>query len=69
LHEFDARAVGACDGNAHLVGHEHVIAGVDCGFATFAGAPTVVLMIAWAKLGALAEGACFASQKLWARPT
>ena len=42
---------------ADLVGREHVIAGVDCGFATFAGAPTVLPAIAWAKLGALAEGA------------
>ena len=40
---------------ADLVGREHVIAGVDCGFATFAGAPTVLPAIAWAKLGALAE--------------
>ena len=54
---------------ADLVGREHVIAGVDCGFATFAGAPTVLPAIAWAKLGALAEGARIASQKLWARPT
>jgi methionine synthase II (cobalamin-independent) len=42
---------------------------VDCGFATFAGAPTVVPTIAWAKLDALAEGARLASKKLWARPT
>ena len=31
-------------------------------------APTVVPTIAWAKLGALAEGARLASQKLWGRP-
>ena len=54
---------------AHVVGRENVIAGVDCGFATFAGAPTVVPPIAWAKLSALAEGARLASTKLWARPT
>jgi 5-methyltetrahydropteroyltriglutamate--homocysteine methyltransferase len=54
---------------AELVGRENVVPGVDCGFATFAGAPTVVPTIAWAKLGALAEGARVASQKLWARPT
>ena len=38
---------------ADLVGREHVIVDVDCGFATFAGAPTVLPAIAWAKLGAL----------------
>jgi 5-methyltetrahydropteroyltriglutamate--homocysteine methyltransferase len=54
---------------AELVGRENVIAGVDCGFATFADAPIVLPAIAWAKLGALAEGARLASQKLWARPT
>jgi 5-methyltetrahydropteroyltriglutamate--homocysteine methyltransferase len=54
---------------ADLVGRENVVAGVDCGFATFAGAPTVVSTIAWAKLGALAEGARIASERLWARPT
>jgi 5-methyltetrahydropteroyltriglutamate--homocysteine methyltransferase len=54
---------------AGVVGRENVIAGVDCGFATFAGAPTVLPAIAWAKLGALAEGARIASQRLWARPT
>lgn len=51
---------------AALVGREHVIAGVDCGLATFAGAPTVVPTIAWAKLAALVEGARIASQNLWA---
>jgi hypothetical protein len=51
---------------AALVGREHVIAGVDCGVATFAGAPTVVPTIAWAKLAALVEGARIASKKLWA---
>ena len=53
---------------ADVVGRENVIAGVDCGFATFADAPTVLPAIAWAKLGALAEGARLASEKLWARP-
>jgi methionine synthase II (cobalamin-independent) len=52
-----------------VAGRENVVAGVDCGFATFAGAPTVVPTIAWAKLGALTEGARLASKKLWARPT
>jgi 5-methyltetrahydropteroyltriglutamate--homocysteine methyltransferase len=54
---------------ADLVGRENVVAGVDCGFATFAGALTVLPAIAWAKLGALAEGARIASQRLWRRST
>jgi 5-methyltetrahydropteroyltriglutamate--homocysteine methyltransferase len=53
---------------AELVGREHVIEGVDCGFSTSAAAPIVVPTIAWAKLGALVEGARLASQKLWGRP-
>ena len=51
---------------ARVVGRENVIAGVDCGFATFADRPTVDPEIAWAKLGALVEGARLASRKLWA---
>ena len=54
---------------ANVVGRENVIAGVDCGFATFAGNPTVMPRIAWAKLGALVEGARLASAKLWAHPS
>jgi 5-methyltetrahydropteroyltriglutamate--homocysteine methyltransferase len=50
---------------AGVVGRENVIAGVDCGFATFAGSPTVVPSITWAKLAALAEGARIASGRLW----
>jgi 5-methyltetrahydropteroyltriglutamate--homocysteine methyltransferase len=50
---------------ASLVGRERVIAGTDCGFATFAGSSTVDPDIAWAKLHALAEGARLASQQLW----
>jgi 5-methyltetrahydropteroyltriglutamate--homocysteine methyltransferase len=50
---------------ASVVGRENVVAGVDCGFATFAGAATVLPAIAWAKLGALAEGARIASSRLW----
>ncbi len=50
---------------AGVVGRENVIAGVDCGFATFAGAHTVVPSIAWAKLAALAEGARITSSRLW----
>ena len=40
-----------------IVGHERVIAGSDCGFGTFAGFGAVDPEIAYAKLGALAEGA------------
>ena len=50
---------------ANIVGRENVIAGTDCGFATFAGFSRVVPSIAWAKLGALAEGARQASRTLW----
>ena len=50
---------------ATLVGRERVIAGTDCGFATFAASNTVDPAIAWAKLRALAEGAHLASQQLW----
>jgi 5-methyltetrahydropteroyltriglutamate--homocysteine methyltransferase len=50
---------------AGVVGRENVIAGVDCGFATFAGSPTVVPSITWAKLGSLVEGARIASRRLW----
>jgi 5-methyltetrahydropteroyltriglutamate--homocysteine methyltransferase len=50
---------------AKLVGRENVIAGVDCGFSTFAEAPTVHPSLVWAKLSALAEGARLASKELW----
>ncbi|WP_417522505.1 cobalamin-independent methionine synthase II family protein [Marinovum sp.] len=40
-----------------IVGSERVIAGSDCGFGTFAGYGAVDPEIAYAKLGALAEGA------------
>lgn len=50
---------------AQVVGRENVIAGTDCGFATFAGLDTVDPQIVWAKLGAMAEGARLASQLLW----
>jgi 5-methyltetrahydropteroyltriglutamate--homocysteine methyltransferase len=50
-----------------LVGRERVIAGTDCGFATFAAQNNAVVpSIAWAKLAALAEGARIASDRLWA---
>jgi 5-methyltetrahydropteroyltriglutamate--homocysteine methyltransferase len=51
---------------ARVVGRERVIAGTDCGFGTFAGFGKVHPDIAYAKLGALAEGARIASERLWA---
>jgi 5-methyltetrahydropteroyltriglutamate--homocysteine methyltransferase len=50
---------------AERVGRENVIAGSDCGFATFASLLTVDPAITWAKLGAMAEGAQLASARLW----
>lgn len=50
---------------AGVVGRENVIAGSDCGFATFAGSKEVHPSIVWAKLKALAEGARIASKQLW----
>jgi 5-methyltetrahydropteroyltriglutamate--homocysteine methyltransferase len=52
---------------AGAVGRENVIAGADCGFATFAGSTEIHPSIAWAKLKALAEGARVASRRLWGR--
>jgi 5-methyltetrahydropteroyltriglutamate--homocysteine methyltransferase len=50
---------------AALAGRENVIAGADCGFATFAGSTEIHPSIAWAKLDALVEGARIASGRLW----
>jgi 5-methyltetrahydropteroyltriglutamate--homocysteine methyltransferase len=50
---------------ASLVGKERVIAGSDCGFATFAGSKEVHPSIVWAKLKALSDGARLASKELW----
>jgi len=44
-----------------------VIAGVDCGFGTFAGRVQVDSKIVWLKLQSLAEGARRASAQLWGR--
>jgi len=46
---------------AKLVGRDHVMAGTDCGL----GPRVKDGKIAWAKLGALAEGARLASKELW----
>ena len=51
---------------AKLVGRENVIAGADCGFATFAGSKEVHPSIVWAKLRALVAGAQLATKSLWA---
>ena len=48
-----------------LVGPENVMAGSDCGFATFASFLTVDPGITWAKLHAMAEGAALASRELY----
>ena len=48
-----------------LVGPENVMAGSDCGFATFASFLTVDPGITWAKLRAMAEGAALASRELY----
>jgi len=53
---------------ADIVGRERVIAGTDCGFATFAGQTNpVVPSVVWAKLKSLAEGAAIATERLWGR--
>jgi 5-methyltetrahydropteroyltriglutamate--homocysteine methyltransferase len=50
---------------AEIVGRERVIAGTDCGFATFGRSNLVEPEIAWAKLKSMAEGARLASAQLW----
>jgi len=50
---------------ASVVGRENVIAGVDCGFGTFAGRVQVDTKIVWMKLQSLTEGARMASKELW----
>jgi 5-methyltetrahydropteroyltriglutamate--homocysteine methyltransferase len=50
---------------AEVVGRERVMAGVDCGFGTFAGRVQVDSKIVWMKLQSLAEGARLASAQLW----
>jgi 5-methyltetrahydropteroyltriglutamate--homocysteine methyltransferase len=49
---------------ASVVGRENVIAGVDCGFGTFAGRLQVDSKIVWMKLASLGEGAQLASKQL-----
>jgi 5-methyltetrahydropteroyltriglutamate--homocysteine methyltransferase len=50
---------------ADVVGRERVIAGTDCGFGTSGAGDEVHPEVAWAKLGALVEGARLASRALW----
>jgi 5-methyltetrahydropteroyltriglutamate--homocysteine methyltransferase len=50
---------------AGAVGRENVIAGADCGFASFAATCEVHPSVVWVKLAALAEGARIASAALW----
>jgi 5-methyltetrahydropteroyltriglutamate--homocysteine methyltransferase len=50
---------------AQAVGRDNIIAGVDCGFGTFAGRVQVDSKIVWMKLASLAEGARLASKRLW----
>jgi 5-methyltetrahydropteroyltriglutamate--homocysteine methyltransferase len=52
---------------AKIVGRQNVIAGSDCGFATFAGSDEVHESIVWAKFDALGKGARIASRALWAK--
>jgi 5-methyltetrahydropteroyltriglutamate--homocysteine methyltransferase len=52
---------------ARIVGRQNVIAGSDCGFATFAGSDEVHESIVWAKFEALGKGARIASRTLWAK--
>ena len=50
---------------ADIVGRERVLAGADCGFATFAGFGKIDPAICYAKLRSLAEGAAMATDRLW----
>jgi 5-methyltetrahydropteroyltriglutamate--homocysteine methyltransferase len=50
---------------AQAVGRDNVIAGADCGFASFASTCEVHPSVVWIKLKALADGARLASRELW----
>ena len=54
---------------AGVVGRSNVMAGSDCGFATFAALTPVDPDITWAKLAAMADGAAIASRQLWGTAT
>jgi 5-methyltetrahydropteroyltriglutamate--homocysteine methyltransferase len=51
---------------ARLVGPDRVVAGTDCGMATFAAGSGLDAEVAWAKLGALVAGAELAGQRIGA---
>ena len=50
---------------ADIVGRERVMAGIDCGFSTFAVFGAVDQDIVYAKLKSMTEGAEIASRRLW----
>jgi 5-methyltetrahydropteroyltriglutamate--homocysteine methyltransferase len=51
---------------AEVIGDRtRVLAGVDCGFGTFAGSQLVEDSVVWAKLRTLREGADLATKRLW----
>ena len=51
---------------AGIVGRERVLAGSDCGFATFAGRnPRIAPSVVWAKFRSMEEGARIATERLW----
>jgi 5-methyltetrahydropteroyltriglutamate--homocysteine methyltransferase len=50
---------------AGVVGRENVIAGADCGFASFSTSCEVHPSVVWAKLAALGQGARLATNELW----
>ena len=52
---------------ANVVGRENVIAGADCGFASFSTTCEVHPTVVWVKFAALAEGARLATKELWGR--
>jgi len=52
---------------AAVVGRERVMAGADCGFATFASSNEIHPSVVWAKFDSLAQGARLASDALWGR--
>jgi 5-methyltetrahydropteroyltriglutamate--homocysteine methyltransferase len=53
---------------AAVAGRENVIAGADCGFASFSTSCEVHPSVVWTKLAALGKGARLATQELWGRP-
>ena len=52
---------------AGVVGRENVIAGADCGFASFSTSCEVHPTVVWTKLAALGEGARLATNELWGK--